>query len=68
MDRDVLYTVSCPVNSLINVSVVHDNRRTLSAEFQSNTLEVRLTSRLHDFAANQSAPGEGHLNLITAQS
>lgn len=54
-------TESSPVHGLVDVCVVENNVGRLAAEFEGNLLEVRLSSSLHDGAADEGRAGEGDL-------
>ena len=53
--------MSCPTNGLVEICVVEDDVRALSAKLKGNILEVALRSGLHDLPANDGRASERDL-------
>jgi hypothetical protein len=53
--------VRSPVDRLLQVGVVEDDVRALTAKLQRHVLQVALRGALHDLAADEGAPGERDL-------
>ena len=54
-------TMCSPVNGLVEVCIVEDDSRTLSAELESDVLEVAPGRCLHNFPADEGRACEGDL-------
>lgn len=53
--------MTCPVDSLIEVSIIEDDIWALSTELESNIFQVTLSSCFHDFSADQGTSSESDL-------
>lgn len=58
---DILDTERSPLDGLVQVRVVEDDRRALASELKRDLLQVRLGSCLHDLATDERAARERDL-------
>ena len=61
---DILNTKRRPLDRLLHVCVVQDDRGRLAAELERNLLQVRLRSGLHDLTTDERAAREGDLDQM----